>query len=59
MVPAGSRTPVKASHPPPPPPPPQQQQQQQQQQPGAGLADVDPDNVPANMKVEGQDWFAL
>ncbi|KAG1178660.1 hypothetical protein G6F70_002893 [Rhizopus microsporus] len=27
---------------------------------GSGnLADVDPDNVPANMKVEGQDWFAL
>ncbi|KAI9253551.1 WD40-repeat-containing domain protein [Sporodiniella umbellata] len=23
------------------------------------LADVDPENVPANMKVEGQDWFAL
>jgi glucose repression regulatory protein TUP1 len=34
----------------------QQQQQQQQQQ---GLADVDPESVPANMKVEGQDWFAL
>lgn len=27
--------------------------------PLGGLADVDPDNVPANMKVEGQDWFAL
>lgn len=26
--------------------------------PGA-LADVDPDSVPANMKVEGRDWFAL
>lgn len=24
-----------------------------------GLADVDPDTVPANMKVEGPDWFAL
>ncbi|KAI7867227.1 WD40-repeat-containing domain protein [Spinellus fusiger] len=24
-----------------------------------GLGDIDPDNVPANMKVEGQDWFAL
>lgn len=24
-----------------------------------GLADVDPESVPANMKVEGQDWFAL
>lgn len=24
-----------------------------------GLADVDPDTVPANMKIEGQDWFAL
>lgn len=24
-----------------------------------GLADVDPDSVPANMKVEGRDWFAL
>ncbi|KAI8376477.1 WD40-repeat-containing domain protein [Radiomyces spectabilis] len=23
------------------------------------LADFDPENVPANMKVEGQDWFAL
>lgn len=23
------------------------------------LADMDPDNVPANMKVEGSDWFAL
>ncbi|KAI7869368.1 WD40-repeat-containing domain protein, partial [Spinellus fusiger] len=23
------------------------------------LADVDPDNVPANMKIEGKDWFAL
>ncbi|ORZ02431.1 WD40-repeat-containing domain protein [Syncephalastrum racemosum] len=26
--------------------------------PGA-LADIDPDSVPPNMKVEGQDWFAL
>lgn len=26
--------------------------------PGA-LADVDPESVPANMKIEGQDWFAL
>ncbi|KAG1138649.1 hypothetical protein G6F38_010403 [Rhizopus arrhizus] len=27
---------------------------------GSGnLADYDPDNVPANMKIEGQDWFAL
>ncbi|KAI8369385.1 WD40-repeat-containing domain protein [Radiomyces spectabilis] len=24
-----------------------------------GLADVDPETVPANMKIEGQDWFAL
>jgi glucose repression regulatory protein TUP1 len=24
-----------------------------------GLADVDPESVPANMKIEGQDWFAL
>ncbi|KAI7859057.1 WD40-repeat-containing domain protein [Circinella umbellata] len=24
-----------------------------------GLADVDPENVPPNMKVEGRDWFAL
>ncbi|KAI9473547.1 MAG: WD40-repeat-containing domain protein [Benjaminiella poitrasii] len=24
-----------------------------------GLADVDPESVPASMKVEGQDWFAL
>ncbi|KAL0094479.1 hypothetical protein F4703DRAFT_1020901 [Phycomyces blakesleeanus] len=23
------------------------------------LADVDPDSVPANMKIEGKDWFAL
>ncbi|SAM09359.1 hypothetical protein [Absidia glauca] len=23
------------------------------------LADIDPEGVPANMKVEGQDWFAL
>ncbi|KAI8329507.1 WD40-repeat-containing domain protein [Chlamydoabsidia padenii] len=23
------------------------------------LADIDPESVPANMKVEGQDWFAL
>ncbi|KAI8075368.1 WD40-repeat-containing domain protein [Gilbertella persicaria] len=29
----------------------------QQQQ--SGLADVDPESVPPNMKVEGQDWFAL
>ncbi|CDH51017.1 wd-repeat protein [Lichtheimia corymbifera JMRC:FSU:9682] len=27
--------------------------------PAAGLADMDPEAVPANMKVEGQDWFAL
>lgn len=27
--------------------------------PQQGLADVDPESVPANMKVEGQDWFAL
>jgi glucose repression regulatory protein TUP1 len=25
----------------------------------SALADVDPESVPANMKVEGQDWFAL
>jgi glucose repression regulatory protein TUP1 len=25
----------------------------------AALADVDPESVPANLKVEGQDWFAL
>ncbi|KAI8983592.1 WD40-repeat-containing domain protein [Pilobolus umbonatus] len=24
-----------------------------------GLADMDPENVPANMKIEGADWFAL
>ncbi|GAA5810467.1 hypothetical protein MFLAVUS_003888 [Mucor flavus] len=24
-----------------------------------GLSDLDPESVPANMKVEGQDWFAL
>ncbi|KAG0172658.1 general transcription repressor [Apophysomyces sp. BC1015] len=24
-----------------------------------GLADVDPESVPANMKIEGPDWFAL
>lgn len=23
------------------------------------LNDIDPESVPANMKVEGQDWFAL
>lgn len=23
------------------------------------LGDINPENVPANMKVEGQDWFAL
>ncbi|CAO3595329.1 unnamed protein product [Absidia cylindrospora] len=51
----------------------QQQQQQQLTRPSSvkhgppsapattsgGLSDMDPDNVPANMKVEGQDWFAL
>lgn len=26
--------------------------------PGA-LADIDPESVPANMKIEGHDWFAL
>lgn len=24
-----------------------------------GLIDMDPENVPANLKVEGPDWFAL
>ncbi|KAI8388010.1 WD40-repeat-containing domain protein [Radiomyces spectabilis] len=24
-----------------------------------GLADIDPESVPPNMKIEGQDWFAL
>lgn len=29
--------------------------------PGASevLGDINPESVPANMKVEGQDWFAL
>lgn len=56
-------------------PPPVQQQQQQavnnnvrslNKQPmppqptnPIGLTDLDPESVPANMKVEGQDWFAL
>ncbi|CAO3614617.1 unnamed protein product [Cunninghamella blakesleeana] len=51
------------------PPPPQQQQLTPSRTPttksgppppsSSGLNDMDPDNVPANMKVEGQDWFAL
>ncbi|SAM04355.1 hypothetical protein [Absidia glauca] len=49
-------------------PPPSQQQQQLVTRPSSvkpaatlpnGLIDMDPENVPANMKVEGPDWFAL
>ncbi|KAG0745523.1 hypothetical protein G6F57_007394 [Rhizopus arrhizus] len=29
------------------------------QTPNEPLGDINPENVPANMKVEGQDWFAL
>ncbi|KAG1560470.1 hypothetical protein G6F49_002675 [Rhizopus delemar] len=29
------------------------------QTPNEPLSDINPENVPANMKVEGQDWFAL
>jgi glucose repression regulatory protein TUP1 len=24
-----------------------------------GFSEMDPETIPANMKVEGQDWFAL
>ncbi|CAO3638781.1 unnamed protein product [Cunninghamella echinulata] len=52
------------------PPPPSQQQLTPARTPttksgppptttSGGLNDMDPDNVPPNMKVEGQDWFAL
>ncbi|ORE02465.1 WD40 repeat-like protein [Rhizopus microsporus var. microsporus] len=37
----------------------QQQQQQQQQQQITSLADLDPNSVPDNLKIEGLDWFAL
>ncbi|KAI9266657.1 WD40-repeat-containing domain protein [Phascolomyces articulosus] len=50
----------------PPPPPPgnnamvaQRPKNQMGPSTPVGLADVDPDNVPPNMKVEGRDWFAL
>ncbi|KAI8991336.1 WD40-repeat-containing domain protein [Mycotypha africana] len=43
----------------PPPPPSSTQQQQQLSQPSEALGDINPESVPANMKVEGQDWFAL
>ena len=36
-----------------------QQQQQQQQQQITSLADLDPNSVPDNLKIEGLDWFAL
>lgn len=29
------------------------------QTPNEPLGDINPENVPANMKAEGQDWFAL
>lgn len=43
----------------PPPPPPPSSSVSQVNQPSIGLNDLDPESVPANMKVEGQDWFAL
>ncbi|KAG1083758.1 hypothetical protein G6F42_022082 [Rhizopus arrhizus] len=53
-----------------PPPPPSSQLASTPVKSGAGplvsnssaseaLGDINPENVPANMKVEGQDWFAL
>lgn len=42
-----------------PPPPPPSSSVSQVNQPNIGLNDLDPESVPANMKVEGQDWFAL
>ncbi|KAI8977480.1 WD40-repeat-containing domain protein [Mycotypha africana] len=43
----------------PPPPPPPSAQQPVAAISNVGLNDLDPDNVPNNMKIEGQDWFAL
>ena len=52
MVPAGRGMPSK-------PPPPGAGPLGGSGAPAAGLADMDPEAVPANMKVEGPDWFAL
>ncbi|KAI9316074.1 WD40-repeat-containing domain protein [Dichotomocladium elegans] len=40
-------------------PPPRPKSQISMSATGGGLADIDPETVPPNMKVEGRDWFAL
>ncbi|EPB89230.1 glucose repression regulatory protein TUP1 [Mucor circinelloides 1006PhL] len=49
----------KSALPPPPPPPSSSSAVAQANQSNIGLNDLDPESVPANMKIEGQDWFAL
>lgn len=66
---SGSSTTSTSVPPGPPPPPPaaagtmvpagRPKSQLGMSVPPGALADVDPDSVPANMKVEGRDWFAL
>ncbi|CEP08672.1 hypothetical protein [Parasitella parasitica] len=63
-------SPLPSNAPPPPPPPSSSQLASAPAKSGAGplvsnsatseaLGDINPESVPANMKVEGQDWFAL
>lgn len=70
-LPSGPPPPPSGTAPPPAPPPsqapppsgamvPPPRPKSQMGMSGSGtLADVDPETVPANMKVEGRDWFAL